>query len=47
MQMESDSKSQVEVDIQTEETYMTYETYICGSGRRELNKLETGQVSRW
>ena len=38
MQTESDSKSQVEVDIRTEETYMTYETYICESERRGLNK---------
>ena len=30
-QMESDSRSRVEVDIRTEETYMTYETYICES----------------
>ena len=28
-QTESDNNSQVEVDIRTEETYMTYETYIC------------------
>ena len=26
---ESDNNSRVEVDIRTEETYMTYETYIC------------------
>ena len=27
--MESDGRSRVKVDIRTEETYMTYETYIC------------------
>ena len=29
VQTESDNNGRVEVDIQTEETYMTYETYIC------------------
>ena len=29
VQTESDNNSRVEVDIRTEETYMTYETYIC------------------
>ena len=33
VQTESDSRSQVKVDIRTEETYMTYETYICESER--------------
>ena len=28
-QTESDNNSRVEVDIRTEVTYMTYETYIC------------------
>ena len=31
---QSDSNSQVEVDIRTEETYMTYETYIY-AGRED------------
>ena len=32
-QMEIDSNSRVKVNIQSDETYMTYEAYICGSGR--------------
>ena len=32
------SNRRVEVDIRTEETYMTYETYICEAERRGSNK---------
>ena len=44
VQTESDSRSRVEVDIRTEETYMTYETYMrVGKARVR----QTGQVLRW
>ena len=43
MQAEIDSNSRVEVDIRTEETYMTCETYMW-VGKTRVG--QTGQVSR-
>ena len=44
VQMENDSNSRVEVDIRTEETYMTYEAYICYMRVRKTRvaQMETG-----